>query len=244
MIYKIKLIEYDCAITVNRESKLVAGDTIHVFDHTITLCSKPKSVFDVAIYNRPIEHIVIDLIDAIYCAQAASASANALCTIRAFVQHGGREMVGWIGVDLDGTLAKYDTWQGELTIGDPVNEMVQRIHKWISKGFQVKIVTARVASSVPVARREKIINAIDRWCEVNLGYTLPVVAEKDFAMLQLWDDRCVQVVPNTGDTLQSKLAAAASDAVVKTLQPYRQILAPDIIAAVCGAVKAAVQGGI
>jgi hypothetical protein len=40
--------------------------------------------------------------------------------------------------------------------------------------------------------------AIDAWCLEHLGRTLEVTAIKDYGMLQLWDDRCVQVIPNTG----------------------------------------------
>lgn len=42
---------------------------------------------------------------------------------------------------------------------------------------------------------------IGRWCHAHLGVTLPITATKDFHMWQHWDDRCVQVVPNTGLTL-------------------------------------------
>lgn len=33
---------------------------------------------------------------------------------------------GWIGVDLDGTLAHYDHWRGETHIGPPIAPMVDR----------------------------------------------------------------------------------------------------------------------
>lgn len=36
------------------------------------------------------------------------------------------KIAGWIGVDLDGTLAKYDQWRGVQHIGDPVPLMVDR----------------------------------------------------------------------------------------------------------------------
>ena len=49
----------------------------------------------------------------------------------------------WIGVDLDGTLAEADAWQGFEHIGKPVPNMVKRVKIWIEMGYRVKIVTAR-----------------------------------------------------------------------------------------------------
>lgn len=112
---------------------------------------------------------------------------------------------GWIGVDLDGTLAKYDSWRGETHIGEPIPLMVGRVQQWIINGQKVKIVTARVSagegdrSSSTVA---DIRGAIERWCLQNIGAKLEVTCCKDFGMIELWDDRAIQVIPNTGQTLQ------------------------------------------
>ena len=38
----------------------------------------------------------------------------------------------------------------------------------------------------------------ERWCEEHIGARLEVTATKDFEMIELWDDRCVQVIMNTG----------------------------------------------
>ena len=53
-------------------------------------------------------------------------------------------MDGWIGVDLDGTLAEYDKWVSPTHIGKPILRMVKRVQKWLAEGRQVKIMTARV----------------------------------------------------------------------------------------------------
>lgn len=37
------------------------------------------------------------------------------------------EHKGWIGVDLDGTLAHYEGWKGVEHIGEPIPAMVERI---------------------------------------------------------------------------------------------------------------------
>ena len=52
---------------------------------------------------------------------------------------------GWIGVDLDGTLAHYDGWKGVDHIGDPVPKMLMRVLDWRRQGLAVRIFTARVA---------------------------------------------------------------------------------------------------
>lgn len=46
---------------------------------------------------------------------------------------------GWIGVDLDGTLAHYDGWKGVEHVGHPVPLMLARVQRWIESGYAVKI---------------------------------------------------------------------------------------------------------
>lgn len=108
---------------------------------------------------------------------------------------------GWIGVDLDGTLAHYDTWRGIDHIGEPVPAMLERVKAWIAEGKQVKIFTARVspqAIALNDSSLDRVLQPIQTWCIQHIGFLLPVTHEKDMAMVQLWDDRCVQVIPNTG----------------------------------------------
>jgi hypothetical protein len=61
----------------------------------------------------------------------------------------GAEMIhvphkGWIGVDLDGTLARYDRWRGVQHIGEPVPAILDEVRKWLAIGHEVRIFTARV----------------------------------------------------------------------------------------------------
>lgn len=114
-------------------------------------------------------------------------------------------MTGWIGVDLDGTLAHYEGWKGELHIGEPIPKMIDRVKRWISEKKEVRIITARV--SVGENDRSKsaisdIKKAIDNWCLLHIGKVLPITCCKDFGMIELWDDRCIQIIPNTGLTVQ------------------------------------------
>lgn len=103
-------------------------------------------------------------------------------------------MSGWIGVDLDGTLAEYHGWQGIEHIGKPVPAMVERVKNWLAEGREVRIFTARVFTGDLLA-----IKAIEAWCQEHIGTVLKVTSVKDFGMIELWDDRAVRVVPNTGE---------------------------------------------
>lgn len=108
---------------------------------------------------------------------------------------------GWIGVDLDGTLAHYDGWQGPTHIGAPIPAMVERVKRWLAEGRDVRIFTARVSHDESMPRIKEAaaaMTAIRKWCAEHLGRELRITNVKDYAMIELWDDRAVQVEPNTG----------------------------------------------
>ena len=114
--------------------------------------------------------------------------------------------IGWIGVDLDGTLAL--TCSNTREIGAPIAPMLARVHDWLDQGLEVRIVTARVGASGVVLRdgtvddqrnAERQRALIDAWCVEHVGQSLPITASKDIRMLELWDDRAVQVVTNAGN---------------------------------------------
>ena len=108
---------------------------------------------------------------------------------------------GWIGVDLDGTLAHYTSFKGETYIGDPIPKMVQRVKWWLAAGKEVRIFTARVAQT---DNRDAVVKAIEFWCITHLGQKLEITCRKDHQMIELWDDRAVQVIPNTGKRADGK----------------------------------------
>lgn len=119
-------------------------------------------------------------------------------------------MSGWIGVDLDGTLARYDGWKGIDHIGDPIPAMVERVKRWLADGRDVRIFTARVdGGEVAIAMGDQngvahrdvpmVRYHIEQWCLRHIGAILPITNVKDYGMIELWDDRVVQVIPNTGE---------------------------------------------
>ena len=116
---------------------------------------------------------------------------------------------GWIGVDLDGTLAEYHGWLGGA-VGKPIKPMVDRVKEWLAAGIEVRIMTARVAEcgrtnddgqTDDYTFTQLQRQVIEDWCESVFGQKLKVTATKDFQMVELWDDRAVQVETNTGRRL-------------------------------------------
>ena len=99
---------------------------------------------------------------------------------------------GWIGVDLDGTLARSDTLFTLNKIGDPVPKMLDRVKTMIKCGTRVKIFTARASDPEQV-------QLIKAWLRENEIPNLEVTNVKDYDMIRLYDDRAVQVIANTGD---------------------------------------------
>ncbi len=97
----------------------------------------------------------------------------------------------WIGVDLDGTLARYEPGKGLDFIGEPVPAMVDLVQKMIHSQVRVKIFTARAGDpdQLPL---------IQKWLAENGFPELEITNVKDYQMIRLYDDRCVQVERNIG----------------------------------------------
>jgi hypothetical protein len=116
---------------------------------------------------------------------------------------------GWIAVDFDGTLAVYHSGQGVASCGAPIPKMVERVKAWLAEGKEVRILTARVfVPSVSYRGRSPQDyfddaahqrEMIQDWCRAHLGQKLDVQCEKDYDMIELWDDRAIAVEKNTGE---------------------------------------------
>ena len=109
---------------------------------------------------------------------------------------------GWIGCDLDRTLAEYDDFVSPTHIGKPIERMVKRIQQHLANGDEVRIVTARVWYPEGDEKRKteaaQAREAITEWCEKHIGQPLKITCCKDYSMWLLYDDRAIQVEPNTG----------------------------------------------
>jgi hypothetical protein len=119
---------------------------------------------------------------------------------------------GWIGFDLDGTLAEYHGFKGPDHIGEPIYPMIEILRGFLSQGKKVKIFTARVwypratgGNLLETGRRleeaEAARRAIEAWCLEHIGQVLEVTCVKDYSMWALYDDRAIQVQKNTGRIL-------------------------------------------
>lgn len=100
-----------------------------------------------------------------------------------------------IAVDLDGTLAEYNGWRGMEHIGAPVQNIVTALKYHQSQGAKIWIFTARVSddNEAPQATFH-IKNWLKRYnIEVD-----GITAVKHKFFTEIWDDRAIQVVRNTG----------------------------------------------
>jgi len=119
----------------------------------------------------------------------------------------GITSLGWVGIDLDGTLATYGTRQWP-DIGEPILPILEIVKDLLAQGREVRIMTARVgnlfknhvtrAEYDDAVEQERMVQA---WCLKHLGRELPVTAVKDYNMDVLLDDRAVTIEKNTGRIL-------------------------------------------
>lgn len=103
-------------------------------------------------------------------------------------------MKAWIGVDLDGTLAEYDERRGMEHIGRIVQPILKRVQGWLQDGMEVRIFTARATD--PALRV-----FIKPWLREHNLPDLAITNQKDRYLVQIWDDRAIQVEMNTGRIL-------------------------------------------
>lgn len=121
---------------------------------------------------------------------------------------------GWIAVDMDGTLFEYTTWTKWNAFGAPIKLMAERVIHWVMEEKKdVRIFTARM----PLPHEQEIEHvcrnsgekftgvmmkhAIAMHCREHLGFPMRAQCYKDLNTIEIWDDRAIGVVANTGETL-------------------------------------------
>ena len=100
-------------------------------------------------------------------------------------------------MDLDGTLAIQNRTVSYGEVGEPVPAMLALVKKMINNGIRVKIFTAR-------AEDPEQLPVIRKWLKNNGLPELEITNVKDYSMVRLYDDRCVQVEYNTGRLIVDK----------------------------------------
>jgi hypothetical protein len=129
--------------------------------------------------------------------------------------------MGWIGVDLDGTLAFYYGFVAPTVLGEPIPRMVSQVKELLDVGVEIKIFTARIdptglalykdRTGDPTATPESVTAAIKAWCVKHLGRELEITDRKDLRMIMLWDDQARQVIRNTGNLVIYSYLEKSSD---------------------------------
>ena len=120
-----------------------------------------------------------------------------------FFEDGERRTCGWIGVDLDGTLAKSMKSQTAEDIGVPIYRMVKQVKKWLAEGQEVRGFASLVNPAPRRIEALRACRAIEAWSKRYVGQVLPITHEKDWDMVLLFDDRARQVERNTGKIVSS-----------------------------------------
>ena len=102
-----------------------------------------------------------------------------------------------IAVDLDGTLAYYDKWQGQYDIvGPPIPKMLANVKRWLAEGHNVSIFTARLSHGDQ--RSAESVVAIKKFLlEAGLP-ELPITATKMDYFTHFIDDKAFHVEKNSG----------------------------------------------
>ncbi len=122
----------------------------------------------------------------------------------------------WIGVDLDGTLARFEYWYGFSHIGKPIPAMMERVHDWIAEGYKVKIFTARAAI-------DGAVPPIQAWLRRHGLEGLEITCEKDDLVLEIWDDRAIQVIVDTGQPVRSpSIMARPKSPLIEEIFPHER----------------------
>lgn len=102
-----------------------------------------------------------------------------------------------IALDFDGTLASYDTWEGQFNnVGEPIPLMVAHLKSWLAKGYKVSIFTARLSHSE--FQSAQSIAAIQKFLTDNGLPILPITCMKMFYFTHFFDDKAFHVEKNTG----------------------------------------------
>jgi hypothetical protein len=127
---------------------------------------------------------------------------------------------GYILVDMDGTLAVYEGWTPWNVFGAPIPAMVQRIKGWLAEGKDVRIFTARMPLDETAPQKcrhtgEEWTGVQMKWhianyTELHVGQRLRAQCWKDLNCVEIWDDRAIGVVANTGETLVEAALAEAN----------------------------------
>ncbi len=103
-----------------------------------------------------------------------------------------------IALDLDCTLAFYESKWKAQKVGEPIWAMVDQVKKWLSKGHRVTIFTARLDrpnNSEDLENQIRMIRAFLRLCGLD---NLEMTAIKRREFTHFIDDKAYHCIKNAG----------------------------------------------
>ena len=116
----------------------------------------------------------------------------------------------WWGFDVDKTAFVDEGGTRGGVIGEPIMPIIRRIKHFLRTGRKVNIVTARVHPSEP-DREEQVLTvsrALDAVLGPEMASKIGIRSDKDRHMIDLYDDRAMQVIPNKGILVREELRRA------------------------------------
>lgn len=105
---------------------------------------------------------------------------------------------GAIACDFDKTIAFHV--DGQEKLGNPIPKMLRRIKAHLAAGDNVEIFSAR-------ADNPRTVRELGDWTEKHLGVRLPAGNVKKPYYYRFYDDKAVEVEPNTGRLRHERKAA-------------------------------------
>jgi hypothetical protein len=124
----------------------------------------------------------------------------------------------WVGVDLDGTLARTDNpghFAPPYPLGEPVLSMLEMVKSLLAAGVTVKIFSARACEPAGIP-------AIQDWAERHGLGRLEVTNLKDFNLIRFYDDRAIQICPNLGLSIAAAFTTSAAASLRANPQQFYQ----------------------
>jgi hypothetical protein len=122
----------------------------------------------------------------------------------------------WWGFDIDKTAFVDEGGTRGGVIGEPIQGIIRRIKYFLRTGRNVCIVTARVHPSEPDAAAQRLLiqDTLDATLGKEMAIRIPIRCDKDRHMIDLYDDRAKQVIPNRGVLVQNELRRAVEGLMV------------------------------
>jgi hypothetical protein len=100
-----------------------------------------------------------------------------------------------IALDLDSTLAFYESKWKAQKVGTAIIPMLENVKKWLAKGYKVTIFSARLShEGEDLVNQIRMIRAFLKEHDLNL----PMTATKKAEFSHFIDDKAYHVVPNSG----------------------------------------------